>query len=185
MDDVTATDPSAGAGAPARPRRPARGPRPADLLPTHRRHRQGRRRRQLLGRPRARRWASSASPAAARASPSLSIMRLLDMPPGRDPDAARSVRGRDLLEALATTEMRRVRGNDIAMIFQEPMTSLNPVFTIGDQIAEARRAPPRRLEEGAPGTRPSRRCARSASATPSAGSSSTRTSCRAACASAR
>jgi oligopeptide/dipeptide ABC transporter ATP-binding protein len=44
--------------------------------------------------------------------------------------------GRDLL-ALSGEQMRQVRGNDIAMIFQEPMTSLNPVFTIGDQIAEA------------------------------------------------
>jgi len=44
--------------------------------------------------------------------------------------------GRDLL-ALSDEEMRRIRGNRIAMIFQEPMTSLNPVLTIGEQIAEA------------------------------------------------
>ena len=46
--------------------------------------------------------------------------------------------GRDLL-SLSEEEMRRVRGNEIAMIFQEPMTSLNPVLTIGDQIVEALR----------------------------------------------
>ncbi|KQO83760.1 ABC transporter ATP-binding protein [Rhizobium sp. Leaf262] len=66
---------------------------------------------------------------------SLSIMRLLQ------PDTSRIegrvlLAGRDLL-ALPEHEMRKVRGNDVAMIFQEPMTSLNPLFTIGDQISEA------------------------------------------------
>ncbi|HEX3761299.1 MAG TPA: ABC transporter ATP-binding protein [Kofleriaceae bacterium] len=65
----------------------------------------------------------------------LSIMRLV-APPGRI--AAGSIRyaGRDLL-TLGPAEMRAIRGNRIAMIFQEPMTSLNPVFTVGDQVAEA------------------------------------------------
>ncbi|MCB5203560.1 ABC transporter ATP-binding protein [Neorhizobium sp. T786] len=66
---------------------------------------------------------------------SLSVMRLLQ------PDSSRvqgkvMLGGRDLL-SLPESEMRKVRGNDIAMIFQEPMTSLNPLFTIGDQISEA------------------------------------------------
>ncbi len=70
---------------------------------------------------------------------SLSIMRLVPQPPG-EIMAGSSIRfaGRDLLE-LPEKEMRRVRGNDVAMIFQEPMTSLNPVFTVGRQIVEALR----------------------------------------------
>jgi oligopeptide/dipeptide ABC transporter ATP-binding protein len=67
---------------------------------------------------------------------SLSIMRLLDMPPAEIPTGEILFEGRNLLE-LSDEEMRKVRGNDIAMIFQEPMTSLNPVFNIGDQIAES------------------------------------------------
>ena len=67
---------------------------------------------------------------------SLSIMRLLDMPPARHPTGSITFDGRDLL-TLSDDDMRRVRGKDIAMIFQEPMSSLNPVFTIGDQISEA------------------------------------------------
>jgi len=66
----------------------------------------------------------------------LSIMRLLDIPPAEIASGEIIFEGRDLLK-LSEDEMREVRGNDIAMIFQEPMTSLNPVFTIGDQIAEA------------------------------------------------
>jgi oligopeptide/dipeptide ABC transporter ATP-binding protein len=66
----------------------------------------------------------------------LSILRLVPDPPGRI-DAGRILfRGRDLLK-LSWPEMRKIRGKDIAMIFQEPMTSLNPVFTIGMQVAEA------------------------------------------------
>src|SRR5215468_6120240 len=65
----------------------------------------------------------------------LSIMRLLREPPGRVEGEIRYC-GRDLL-TLTQTEMMKVRGKEIAMIFQEPMTSLNPVFTIGEQIAEA------------------------------------------------
>jgi oligopeptide/dipeptide ABC transporter ATP-binding protein len=66
----------------------------------------------------------------------LTIMRLLEMPPARIPTGTITLDGRDLL-GLSDDDMRRVRGGDIAMIFQEPMTSLNPVFTIGDQISEA------------------------------------------------
>jgi oligopeptide/dipeptide ABC transporter ATP-binding protein len=64
------------------------------------------------------------------------IMRLIETPPGEIADGEIWFDGRDLL-TVSTDEMRAVRGNDIAMIFQEPMTSLNPVFTVGDQIAEA------------------------------------------------
>ncbi|MBX3278248.1 MAG: ABC transporter ATP-binding protein [Acidobacteria bacterium] len=65
----------------------------------------------------------------------LSILRLIS-PPGRIAGGSMIFNGRNLLE-LSEAEMRRVRGNEIAMIFQDPMTSLNPVFTVGDQIAEA------------------------------------------------
>jgi oligopeptide transport system ATP-binding protein len=65
----------------------------------------------------------------------LSIMRLLDMPPARIPSGEILFEGRDLLK-LPDAEMRKIRGKDIAMIFQEPMTSLNPVYTVGNQIAE-------------------------------------------------
>ncbi|HSV26290.1 MAG TPA: ABC transporter ATP-binding protein [Sedimentisphaerales bacterium] len=66
----------------------------------------------------------------------LSIMRLIPTPPGRVAAGNITLRGRDLL-SLPEREMRGIRGNEIAMIFQEPMTSLNPVFTVGDQIIEA------------------------------------------------
>jgi oligopeptide/dipeptide ABC transporter ATP-binding protein len=66
----------------------------------------------------------------------LSILRLIPQPPGKILGGEIFFDGRDLLR-LSEREMRSVRGGQIAMIFQEPMTSLNPVFTIGDQIAEA------------------------------------------------
>jgi peptide/nickel transport system ATP-binding protein len=67
---------------------------------------------------------------------SLSIMRLIASPPGRTVRGRVLFEGRDLLQ-LPEPEMRKVRGNAISMIFQEPMTSLNPVLTIGHQVAEA------------------------------------------------
>jgi len=66
---------------------------------------------------------------------SLSILRLVASPPGRIVGGEIRFRGRDLL-ALSDAEMRAVRGREISMIFQEPMTSLNPVLTCGEQIAE-------------------------------------------------
>ncbi len=66
----------------------------------------------------------------------LSILRLIPDPPGRIVDGEIYFRETNLLE-LAYDRMREIRGNRISMIFQEPMTSLNPVFTVGDQIAEA------------------------------------------------
>ena len=67
---------------------------------------------------------------------SLSILRLIASPPGRTVEGRVVFEGRDLL-ALPEPEMRKIRGDAISMIFQEPMTSLNPVLTIGHQIAEA------------------------------------------------
>jgi peptide/nickel transport system ATP-binding protein len=66
----------------------------------------------------------------------LSVMRLIPDPPGRIVSGTVKLAGRNLLE-LSEEQMRKVRGNEISMIFQEPMTSLNPVMTIGKQIAEA------------------------------------------------
>jgi oligopeptide/dipeptide ABC transporter ATP-binding protein len=66
----------------------------------------------------------------------LSILRLVASPPGRITGGAIRFEGRDLLD-LSEHEMEAIRGNDISMIFQEPMTSLNPLYTAGHQIAEA------------------------------------------------
>ncbi len=65
----------------------------------------------------------------------LSIMGLVPVPPGRMAGGSIRLRGEDLLVA-SESRMREVRGNEISMIFQEPMTSLNPVFSVGNQIAE-------------------------------------------------
>ncbi len=65
----------------------------------------------------------------------LSVLRLVPSPPGRIVGGSVLLAGRELL-SLSEEEMRRVRGCEISMIFQEPMTSLNPVFRIGEQIAE-------------------------------------------------
>ena len=83
------------------------------------------------GRP----WASSASPGAARRWPRMSIMRLLPRGAYIGGGAIR-FGGRDLV-GLTDEEIRKVRGNEIGMVFQDPMTSLNPTMTIGRQIAEA------------------------------------------------
>jgi len=64
-----------------------------------------------------------------------SIMRLVPIPPGRIAGGEILFEGVDVLK-LPASEMRKVRGSKISMIFQEPMTSLNPVFTVGDQVAE-------------------------------------------------
>ncbi len=65
----------------------------------------------------------------------LSILRLIPNPPGRIVDGEILFEGQDLLK-ISNAEMRHIRGNRIAMVFQEPMTSLNPVLTIGNQIIE-------------------------------------------------
>jgi peptide/nickel transport system ATP-binding protein len=68
----------------------------------------------------------------------LSIMRLIPQPPGRITEGSIMYDGKNLLD-LTPAQMRKIRGKEISMIFQEPMTSLNPVFTVGEQIAEALR----------------------------------------------
>ena len=68
----------------------------------------------------------------------LSVLKLIAMPPGRIVAGQILYQGRDLAP-LSTGEMDRIRAKDIAMVFQEPMTSLNPVYTIGEQIAEVLR----------------------------------------------
>ena len=66
----------------------------------------------------------------------LSVMRLIDHP-GRIESGSKILFGERDLAQLEEDELQRIRGNEISMIFQEPMTSLNPVYTVGDQIAEA------------------------------------------------
>ena len=66
----------------------------------------------------------------------LSVMRLIPTPPGKFESGRILFEGLDLLQA-SEVEMQNIRGNKISMIFQEPMTSLNPIFTVGDQIMEA------------------------------------------------
>ncbi len=65
-----------------------------------------------------------------------SVLKLIDMPPGRFAGGEILWRGRDIIP-LAEAEMDRIRAREIAMIFQEPMTALNPVYPVGQQIAEA------------------------------------------------
>jgi len=66
----------------------------------------------------------------------LSVMRLVPDPPGRIEGGSIELEGRELLK-LPEKEMRKVRGNEISIVFQEPLTSLNPVFTCGEQVREA------------------------------------------------
>ena len=66
----------------------------------------------------------------------LSVLGLIPMPPGRITNGEALYKGKDLLK-LSKNALRELRGGEVAMIFQDPMTSLNPVFTIGDQISEA------------------------------------------------
>ena len=68
-----------------------------------------------------------------------SILKLIDMPPGQFAAGEIVWRGRDLIP-LGATEMDKIRGREIGMVFQEPMTSLNPVYSVGAQIAESLRA---------------------------------------------
>ena len=112
----------------------------------------------------------------------LSTMRLIERP-GRTVAGEILLDGRDLLK-LGDDEMSEVRGNAISMIFQEPMTSLNPVFTCGDQIAEAVALHKKVSAQRGAGTGRSRCSSTSASPTPSGAPRATRTSCRAACGSA-
>ena len=114
----------------------------------------------------------------------LSILRLLPPRIGRTVGGSRRASRAATCSALDEATMRAIRGNRIAMIFQEPMTSLNPVLTVGHQIAEAVR-----IHQGASAAREARERARRdaasscASPTPSGGSTTIRTSSPAACAS--
>src|SRR5699024_6803107 len=67
---------------------------------------------------------------------SLSIMRLVPKPPGKIVGGEIRFQDKDLVK-MSESKMRKIRGKEIAMIFQEPMTSLNPLFTIGSQMMEA------------------------------------------------
>ena len=64
------------------------------------------------------------------------MLGLIPQPPGRIVSGTAMFKGRDLLK-LKKRELRRIRGDEVAMIFQDPMTSLNPVLTVGDQLGEA------------------------------------------------
>src|SRR5690348_12285373 len=66
----------------------------------------------------------------------LALLGLIPQPPGRIVSGTAMFKGRDLLK-LKKKELRAVRGDDVAMVFQDPMTSLNPVLTVGSQLAEA------------------------------------------------
>ena len=108
-------------------------------------------------------------------------MRLLPEPPAAVRAGGCDVAGRDLLR-LGERAMRAVRGNVVAMIFQEPMTSLNPTWTVGYQIDEGLRLHTD-LPAAARRARALELLRRVGIGAPSAGSPSTRSSCRAACAS--
>lgn len=69
---------------------------------------------------------------------SLSILRLIPSPPGKIVDGSILFKGKNIVE-MSEDQLRKIRGNEISMIFQEPMTSLNPVIPVGEQIAEALR----------------------------------------------
>ena len=86
--------------------------------------------------PRGRTFALVGESGCGKSVTALSILRLIPDPPGRIVGGRITFDQSELL-SLSEKQMRRIRGNDIAMIFQEPMTSLNPVYTIGDQIVEA------------------------------------------------
>ena len=113
---------------------------------------------------------------------SLAIMGLLSK---HSAEVSGSIRfdGFDLLDVPDQT-LRDLRGNRLAMIFQEPMTSLNPSFTVGDQIIETHPAPSRRIAARRPASAPSNCCAGCTSPRRSGASTNIRTSCPAACASA-
>ena len=113
----------------------------------------------------------------------LSIMRLIPTPPGKIVEGEVIFDGQDILK-MTDEQIRQIRGNEIAMIFQDPMTSLNPVLTISRQISEALELHMGMNKDQAH-ARARSSCSRwSASRTPKSASTSTRTSSRAVCASA-
>ena len=115
----------------------------------------------------------------------MSLLGLIPQPPGRVVRGEAMFKGEDLLK-VSKKELRRIRGNEIALIFQDPMTSLNPVLKIGAQMGEAIKTHHKDLKDGADqGARRSPCSPWSECRTPTGGTSSTRTSSRAACGSAR
>ena len=115
----------------------------------------------------------------------LSIMRLVPDPPGRIVGGSVMLEGTDLLDARRSRDAQAIRGNRISMIFQEPMTSLNPVMRIGDQITEAVRCIATMTRKQAWTARPSKCCGWCGFPNRSGGRRNIRISFRAACASAR
>ena len=109
---------------------------------------------------------------------SLTIMRLLPEVSARIADGSISYLGQDLVK-LPPAQMRDIRGSDIAMIFQEPGTSLNPVFRVGAQVIEAIVQAPARVESGGPQTDDRICSTKWASPIPSGASTVSRTKCRA------
>ena len=109
----------------------------------------------------------------------MSVMKLIPSPPGRIAAGEILWQGRDLVP-LEPEEMYKLRSKEIAVVFQEPMTSLNPVYAIGDQIAEVIRLH-RASGAASPSTKLSRCSSWFASRNPSAGSATIRTSSPAAC----
>ena len=102
--------------------------------------------RQPAGRPKARRSPSSENPAVAKTATALSVLRLNPQPPCVYAGGQILFDGRDLL-AVSEKELARSAASDIAMVFQDPMTSLNPLQRVGAQVAEVLAAPPGRLAE--------------------------------------
>ena len=117
---------------------------------------------------------------------SLTALAIMGLLPRRAPRTAARLELRRPATSCGVGEraMSDMRGNRMAMIFQEPMTSLNPAYTIGDQLAEALSPPQARVAPRRRATAPSSCWNRSASRPRRAGSGNTRTSSRAACASA-
>ena len=110
----------------------------------------------------------------------MSIMRLIEPPAGEIVTGEVIFNGTNLL-ALSEDEMQEVRGGQIAMIFQDPMTALNPVYTIGDQLIGDDPAPPRREPEPGEGDRHAGACTMCRFPTLRSDSTTTLTSSRAAC----
>ena len=114
----------------------------------------------------------------------LSIMGLVPQPPGRIAAGSVRLEGRELI-GLPRRELQALRGNAMAMIFQEPMSSLNPAFTIGAQIVEGLRRHQSMTAARSRGARAARCSSGCASRHRRSACTSTRTSSRAACASGR